>query len=149
MNHPACRFIFSGSPPSATELKKFACILYQGLLYSICSLKGPSEEYIRKKSVRLPEGRNCGLKFLMLDLDETLVHSVWDGGRADVELKAGDEAVRFNVRPYCLPFLAKVSQYFEVFIFTASTADYAAPIVEFLNLKKKTIQGVLSRSHCL
>jgi len=34
-------------------------------------------------------------------------------------------------------------------VFTASTEDYARPIVDHLNLKKKTIQGLLSRNHCL
>lgn len=30
-------------------------MFYQGLLYSICSLKGPSEDFLRKRSVWLPE----------------------------------------------------------------------------------------------
>lgn len=42
-----------------------------------------------------------------------------------------------------------MSEHYEIYIFTASTEDYARPIVEFLNMKKKTIQGILSRSNCL
>ena len=51
--HPAAKFLF-GTVPTLTDYKKFAALLYQGLFYSVCSLKGPSEEYIRRKSIRLP-----------------------------------------------------------------------------------------------
>ena len=74
--HPAGKFIHGSKAPSVEEYKRFARLLYQGIFYSICSLKGPSDEFIRKKCVRLPEARSTttfildkGLKFLMLDLD--------------------------------------------------------------------------------
>ena len=52
--HPTLKYLF-GTNPTQDEHRKFAKLLYQGLFYSVCSLKGPSQEYIRKKSVRLPE----------------------------------------------------------------------------------------------
>lgn len=42
-----------------------------------------------------------------------------------------------------------MNNYFEIYVFTASTEDYAEAIVAHLNAKKKTIQGLLSRNHCL
>jgi hypothetical protein len=60
--HHIDRFLF-GTFPSLTELKKFATLLYQGLFYSACSLKGPTEDYLCKKSIRLPEPK-CN-SFLM------------------------------------------------------------------------------------
>lgn len=36
-----------------------------------------------------------------------------------------------------------------MYVFTASTKDYAEPIVKYLNNKRKTIQGVLHRKNCL
>ncbi len=42
-----------------------------------------------------------------------------------------------------------MSNHFEVFIFTASTIEYAETIVNYLNSKKHTIQGILSRTNCL
>lgn len=42
-----------------------------------------------------------------------------------------------------------MSHFFEVYIFTASTQDYAETIVAHLNQKKKTIQGLLCRQNCL
>jgi len=54
------------------------------LYYSANNLKGPSEEFIKKKSVTLPEPKStysinldAKKKFLLLDLDETLIHSVF------------------------------------------------------------------------
>lgn len=64
-------------------------------------------------------------------------------------LTQGEDVLKFNVRPYCLQFLEKMSEHYEIYVFTASTEDYARPIVEFLNMKKKTIQGILSRSNCM
>lgn len=85
----------------------------------------------------------------MLDLDETLIHSVWKNEKADVTLKCGEEDLRFNVRPHCQPFLQRLSQHYEIYLFTASTLDYAQPIVDYLNGSKKFIQGLLHRSHCM
>jgi len=39
----------------------------------------------------------------MMDLDETLIHSVFDKNeKADVTVTRKDDEFRFNVRPYCL-----------------------------------------------
>jgi TFIIF-interacting CTD phosphatase-like protein len=42
-----------------------------------------------------------------------------------------------------------MSEHYEIYVFTASTKDYAEPIVKYLNKKKRTIQGVLHRKNCL
>lgn len=42
-----------------------------------------------------------------------------------------------------------MSRYYNVYVFTAGSQDYAEPIVGYLNQKKKTIQGLLHRSNCL
>lgn len=53
-----------------------------------------------------------------------------------------------NLRPYCLEFIKKIKEYYEVFIFTSSTQPYAETIVNFLDPKKLYISGILSREHC-
>lgn len=51
-NHPGAKLL-RGSHPNATEFRKFTSMLYRGLHYSINNLKGPSEEYLKKKKVKL------------------------------------------------------------------------------------------------
>lgn len=106
--HPGFTFIRATSPP-LNDYKKFVTLLYKGLFYSVNNLKGPSQEYIKKKSVKLPEPTGTfhtysenKKKFLVLDLDETLIHSIFDKDeKADVShIHKGDE-FRFNVRPHC------------------------------------------------
>lgn len=53
-SHHAFKFI-RGTAPSAVDFKKFVTLLYRGLSYSVYNLKGPSEEFIKKKKVKLPE----------------------------------------------------------------------------------------------
>jgi TFIIF-interacting CTD phosphatase-like protein len=85
-----------------------------------------------------------------LDLDETLIHTVQAKEKSDVVLKLeGLDSLCFNIRPYCLEFLEKMSEHFAIYVFTASTPAYANPIIDHLNKKTKTIQSVLSRPHCM
>ena len=52
--HPYAKFL-RGNWPELNEFKKFVTLFYKGLYYSVNNLKGPSEEFIKKKSVTLPE----------------------------------------------------------------------------------------------
>ena len=61
----------------------------------------------------------------------------------------GNDNLCFNIRPYCLEFLERMNEHFVIYVFTASTPSYATPIIEHLNKKNKTIQGILSRPHCM
>jgi CTD small phosphatase-like protein 2 len=64
-------------------------------------------------------------KFLLLDLDETLIHSVFTAEKTDISFAIKDDEFRFNIRPYCFEFLQRMSELFTIYVFTASTADYA------------------------
>lgn len=84
-----------------------------------------------------------------MDLDETLIHSVFNGGKADVRFSKGGDDFRFNLRPYCLEFLTTMSAYYTIYVFTAGTQAYAEPIVAWLNQTRKTIHGLLHRRNCM
>jgi len=57
----------------------------------------------------LPQANPDGSEYcLVLDLDETLIHYVENGLDS-----------YFLVRPYCKEFLAEMSKYYEIVIFTA------------------------------
>lgn len=95
-------------------------------------------------------------KTLVLDLDETLVHSTfeitneknldslmvinvsWNDGQRD--------KVFVKIRPYAYQFLAEMCKIFEVVIFTASIINYAYPLVQRLD-KQKYGFTILNREH--
>jgi len=91
-------------------------------------------------------------KTLILDLDETLVHSSFvPFEKNDIILNVDFESVMHNiyvlVRPGAEEFIKKVSKYFEVVIFTASISKYALPLLDILDHEKK-IKYRLTREHC-
>ena len=42
-----------------------------------------------------------------------------------------------------------MAELYTIYVYTASTEDYARPIVDFLNQKDKTIHGILHRKNCM
>ena len=91
-------------------------------------------------------------KTLILDLDETLVHSSFTPfDNNDVILNVDFEGVLYNiyvlVRPGTIEFIKKVTELFEVIIFTASISKYALPLLDILDHEKK-IHFRLTREHC-
>lgn len=105
-------------------------------------------------------------KTLVLDLDETLIHSMAKGGRMStghmVEVKLAAPTAYHGVslgpqhpilyyvhkRPHCDEFLRKVSQWYNLVIFTASVQEYADPVIDWLELERKYFTGRYYRQHC-
>ncbi|KAL5120086.1 Nuclear envelope morphology protein 1 [Pleosporales sp. CAS-2024a] len=105
-------------------------------------------------------------KTLIIDLDETLIHSMSKGGRFQtgrmVEVKlqasvgAGGQIIGPQVpilyyvhkRPYCDDFLKKVSKWYNLVIFTASVQEYADPVIDWLEVERKYFVGRYYRQHC-
>jgi Dullard-like phosphatase family protein len=102
-------------------------------------------------------GEFKGRKTLVLDLDETLVHSTFTPPRhgerrpdiiLNIEWDNGERDYVFvKVRPFAFTFLIKMSKIFEVVIFTASISNYAFPLIRNLD-KKKINFPILSRRQC-
>ena len=91
-------------------------------------------------------------KTLILDLDETLVHSSFTPfQKNDIVLDVDFDGIMYNIyvliRPYAEEFLKNVSKYFEIVIFTASISKYASPLLDILD-KEKNIKYRLYRDHC-
>lgn len=90
------------------------------------------------QSYLLPPQRpkHSGLPTLVLDLDETLVHSSeLTQGRADFKVKVNDKHWAVCCRPYAGKFLQKVSKLYEVIVFTASLSCYADQVIDALDAK--------------
>ena len=82
-----------------------------------------------------------GMKTLVLDLDETLVHSSFKPvPNPDIILPIDIEGRLCNifiaVRPGCKKFLEEMAKYYEVVIFTASLSKYADPLMDILDENK-------------
>ncbi|PJF19946.1 hypothetical protein PSACC_00241 [Paramicrosporidium saccamoebae] len=101
-----------------------------------------------------PMEHDVGRKCLVLDLDETLVHSTFQPVmNADlvVPVHLGEgvfQPIYVCKRPGVDEFLRHVSQHFEVVLFTASLSNYADPVVDFLD-PNGGIRYRLYREDCL
>ena len=92
------------------------------------------------------------MKTLVLDLDETLVHSQFNQvGSPDYTIPVDIEGRISNIfvmkRPGAEYFLQEMAKYFEVCIFTASLSKYANPLMDILD-PEGLCTGRLFREHC-
>ncbi|KAJ5946698.1 hypothetical protein N7454_003537 [Penicillium verhagenii] len=117
------------------------------------------------RNARLPQ------KTLVLDLDETLIHSLAKGGRMSsghmVEVKlympttalapggpqttlGPQHPILYYVhkRPHCDDFLRKICKWYKLVIFTASVQEYADPVIDWLESERKYFQARYYRQHC-
>ncbi|KAG0659188.1 Nuclear envelope morphology protein 1 [Maudiozyma exigua] len=100
-------------------------------------------------------------KTLVIDLDETLIHSVSRGTTHINSSQGHIIEVKFSIsgistlyyvhkRPYCDLFLTKVSEWYNIVIFTASMKEYADPVIDWLEttLPNSTFSKRLYRNDC-
>ncbi|KAL5092725.1 hypothetical protein Trisim1_000463 [Trichoderma cf. simile WF8] len=106
-------------------------------------------------------------KTLILDLDETLIHSMSKGGRMnsghmiEVQLNtatlgmsgqssAAQHPILYwvNKRPFCDEFLRRVCKWFNLVVFTASVQEYADPVIDWLETERKFFSARYYRQHC-
>ena len=98
--------------------------------------------------------QNINKKTLILDLDETLVHSSIipfpNGSHIIITITVAGRKYDIYVlqRPFVDQFLQEMSSLYEIIIFTASMAEYAEPLLLQLD-KKKIIKLILNRTHCI
>ena len=119
-------------------------------------------------SIHTPSRRSSTLaqKTLVIDLDETLIHSLAKGGRMSsghmVEVKL-NTAIGFggttlgprhpilyyvHKRPHCDDFLRKVCKWYNLVVFTASVQEYADPVIDWLEQERKYFSARYYRQHC-
>ncbi|XP_057984867.1 uncharacterized protein LOC110640106 isoform X3 [Hevea brasiliensis] len=98
--------------------------------------------------------RSCPPVTLVLDLDETLVHSTLEPcDNADftfpVNFNLQEHSVYVRCRPYLKDFLERVSTLFEIIIFTASQSIYAEQLLNVLDPKRKIFRHRVYRESCV
>ena len=105
-------------------------------------------------------------KTLVIDLDETLIHSLAKGGRMSsghmVEVKLNttvglggatlgpQHPILYYVhkRPHCDDFLRKICKWYNLVVFTASVQEYADPVIDWLEQERKYFSARYYRQHC-
>ncbi|KAI8068542.1 NLI interacting factor [Gongronella butleri] len=102
-------------------------------------------------------------KTIVLDLDETLVHSVQLGmltnrepvhaaiQRKRIEVLNDRQSIMYEVykRPHVDFFLKMISQWYRIVIFTASMADYADPVIDWLDQGNHLVADRFFRQSCV
>ncbi|KAL9131047.1 MAG: hypothetical protein Q9217_000933 [Psora testacea] len=117
-------------------------------------------------SAHTPRSSGVVQKTLVIDLDETLIHSLAQGGRMSsghmVEVKLNTSVgyggatlgpqhpILYYVhkRPHCDDFLRKVCKWYKLVVFTASVQEYADPVIDWLEQERKFFSGRFYRQHC-
>ncbi|KAI0237842.1 Nuclear envelope morphology protein 1 [Massospora cicadina] len=93
-------------------------------------------------------------KWLVLDLDETLIHSTSRGSKTHdhmVEVLIDKHACLYYVyrRPHVEYFLRKVSEWYQLAIFTASVPEYANAVIDLLDPDRTFFQKRFFRMSCI
>ncbi|KAJ3250801.1 hypothetical protein HK103_003170 [Boothiomyces macroporosus] len=99
------------------------------------------------------DGQDLGKKILVLDLDETLVHSSFKPvPKADfivsVEINNTIHKVYVLKRPGLDEFLQRLGTQYEIVVFTASLSMYADPVLDIIDTHK-VVKHRLFREHCI
>ncbi|GLT73814.1 hypothetical protein SLA2020_456480 [Shorea laevis] len=97
---------------------------------------------------------DCPPTTLVLDFDETLVHSTLEPyDDADFTFPVNFNLQEFRVyvrcRPYLRDFMERVSSLFEIIIFTASQSIYAEQLLNVHDPKWKNIRHHVFRESCI
>ena len=112
-----------------------------------------SPNYDRSRRKYLLPKKNSKKKTLVLDLDETLVHSCGVPFNCpsdfiiQIEQDNDIHDIHVLVRPHVEEFLEKMSKRYELVIFTASISRYANPLLNFID-KMGFVPFRLFREHC-
>ncbi|CAD8155962.1 unnamed protein product [Paramecium pentaurelia] len=119
-------------------------------------LKPANYTDINKKGVKLSQQNKYKDSItLVFDLDETLIHcNQRDQKSYDVILtidlnKSQQVFAKINIRPNAVEILKKLSQDFELIVFTASDQIYAKNIIDYLDPNNNIFAHRLYRESCI
>lgn len=113
------------------------------LIESLQSYQYLNDLKIPEKAPQLDEADKFskidGKKLLVFDMDETLIHCIpspKEDTPCDVKVPYRYhkllEYKYVNIRPYVVECLLELSKMFQIVVFTASTQDYADPLLNYL-----------------
>ena len=143
---------YQKAPDIITQVKPNSFIQPPNPHQSAFTPTNRSNKLNSEKLLLPPKPHNSTKKTLILDLDETLVHSSFTPfEKNDIVLNVDFEGVIYNiyvlVRPEAELFIKTVAKFYELVIFTASISKYASPLLDILD-KEKNIKYRLYRDQC-
>ena len=123
----------------------------------------PKENYINQiekisSTFKLKDNVNQNKKTLILDLDETLIHSdldlIYKNHIITLYFDSEEEdekniPIPLILRPGLFDFLNYAKEKFELIIFTASQKNYADTIIDYIEKEQKYFSLRLYREHCI
>ena len=101
---------------------------------------------------------NSNKQILLLDLDETLIHADFEGifknlNNYDTIINFNDNKSNYSIgiflRPGIYDFLNILKEKFDIFIYTASTKEYADSIIKFLDPQNQIFKMTFYRENCI
>ena len=109
----------------------------------------------KKKEINL-EINTLKEKILVIDLDETLIHSSFKKiSNADLRIKFKQElAIKkiieayVRIRPGVSEFLSQLSNYYDLYIYSSSSKNYLNNIIKYID-KKNIIKKCFCRDDCI
>ncbi len=149
-----------------------ACNLYsRGLLITVRTLssKAPERKIPPPPKIQLPKQDKSdeGKMTVVMDLDETMVHAMFDSEEGDyrqTELRkhatlsnqltkfsltlSDGEKVKVHCRPHLREFLDFISKHYEPVVYTAALPIYADPVLDVLDPNKTIFRHRLYRHNC-
>lgn len=141
---------------SAEEYSKFAIHVYQYLSY-IKTVDIPDIEELKENNklveIDLTDNKMSKEKLLVFDLDETLVHCIYNDKDIheadvflDIKMPNGTTAnTGFNIRPYWKEMMDELKDTWQIVVFTASCQNYADAILDYLDPENQYFQNRLYR----
>ena len=158
------------SSPSSTPVHQGAGNAWRRKVRSLLCCLVPGDNYFgvstepalhfpfagrKEGDIVLPDklDKDRGKKTLVLDLDETLVHSCFKPVPnpdyiIPVEIEGQIIDVYVVKRPWCDHFLEAVAPHFEVVVFTASLGKYANPLLDLMD-PRNLVRHRLFRESCV
>mmetsp|Transcript_22449 Transcript_22449/g.47508 ORF Transcript_22449/g.47508 Transcript_22449/m.47508 type:complete len:386 (+) Transcript_22449:236-1393(+) len=148
-----CLTTHSGMEQDGSTTKKVQSSKTQDTDDNVDNAKGAADDHHRPKLLGSIHPSDTGKNCLVLDLDETLVHSSFravEGADFVIPVKI-DEVVHFVYvmkRPGVDEFLLEMAKHYEIVIYTASLNKYADPLLDLLD-PHRVIRYRLFRESCV
>ena len=146
----SCQSPLPSSPPSSKS--QHPTLNFSQTLSLFKQSRSMSPPHNRRSKYLLP-AKTSNKKTLVLDLDETLVHSGFIPFNTpsdliiQIEFENETHDIHVLVRPFVKEFLEKMAEKYELVVFTASLSKYANPLLNIID-KQGHCPFRLYREHC-